>query len=282
MNVCASCKNKDSNERCTSKPIKGLILCGKHARVKNIRFWTEVNNVDKGVVLIQKVWRSYVIRKWLKLAGPGVLNRSVCHNDEELVTFDDKKEVHPLDYFAFEEAGKVYWFDIRSLLQNSIDKLKPVNPYTREPLSIDTRKRLRKIAILRDHRKMKNLHSENPEKTSTYMLSITWISICQIIEENGFSDTNPEYFIALNRTQLFIFINIIKQDLIAWAAGNVSPQSRRKRYIPWTRWLINEYNTGANTNMLSYVTAKYLLAMLNDYPEPYELCFIIMSALYRV
>lgn len=281
MNVCASCKSKYSIERCSNKPINGLILCGKHARVKNIRFWVDVNNVDSKVVLIQKIWRGYFIRKWMKLSGPGVLNRHICHNEEELVTMDDKTKVYPLDYFAFKESDKIYWFDIRSIQQNSINKLIPINPYTREPLTIETRQRLRNLAILREHRKLPNLHSQS-EKTAENMLNISWISICQIMEENGFSDISPDYFLLLNRTQLYIFANLIKQDITAWSSEHSTKDSRRKRYIPWSKWLINQYNTETQATMLSYLTSKYLLAMLNDYQNPYEICFIIMSALHRI
>jgi hypothetical protein len=84
-----------------------MILCGKHAKVKNLRLWKDVNNLDDKAVIIQKVWRGHSVRDWLRIAGPGVLNRSVCHNDEELVTMDEKKSVNPFDYFAFEEGGKV-------------------------------------------------------------------------------------------------------------------------------------------------------------------------------
>jgi hypothetical protein len=280
MITCASCKNQTSTDRCSAKPLKGLLFCGRHVKSKTPRIWAVMNNVDNKVVLIQKIWRGYSVRNWIKLAGPGALHRTVCHNDEELVTFDDKKSVHPLDYFSFEEAGKVYWFDVRSIIQNSIDKVQPANPYTREPLSIETRQRLRKIAILRDHRYLKNLHQEN--RTAERLLSTTWTAVCQIIEENGFPDMSPMFFIALNRSQLYIFASMIKQDLVAWASEHTSSQSRRKRYIPWMRRIEGEYVAGANNGLLSYFTAKCLLAMLNDYPQPYDLCFIIMSALHRV
>lgn len=282
MNICVSCKNKNSDERCTSKPIKGLILCGKHARVKNPRIWSTVNNVDSKVIKIQKLWRGYTIRQWLKLAGPCVLNRSNCHNQEELVTFDDKKEVYPLDYFAFKESDKVYWFDIKSIIQNSFDKLKPINPYTREPLTIETRQRLRKIAILRDHRKLPNLHSDDTMKTPERALNLVWTTVCQIIEENGFPEISPMYFIAMNKTQLYVFINMIHRDVIAWASEHTTQQSRRKRYIGWFKYLIKEFSTLKPTGLSSYMVAKCLISFLNDYPDPYEICFIIMSALHRV
>lgn len=282
MITCASCKNQTSTERCPRKPLKKLLFCGTHAKSKYPRLWSVVNKVDDKATLIQKVWRGYSLRNWIRLAGPGVLKRSVCHNDEELVTFDDKQSVSPLDYFSFEEAGKVYWFDIRSILQNSIDKVHPTNPYTREPLSIETRQRLRKLAIMRDRRKLVNLHDVNAPRSAETIILTSWTAVCQIIEENGFPDMSPMYFIGLNRTQLYVFIGMIKQDLVAWSAEHTTEQSRRKRYVPWMRRLEDEYFAGTNVHMLTYITSKCLLAMLNDYPEPYPLCFIIMSALHRI
>lgn len=280
MITCASAKR--NGDRCCNKPLKGLILCGRHARIKNPRIWKDPNNLDNSARLIQKVWRGYSVRNWLNLAGPGVLKRDVCHNEEELVTFDDKKSVYPLDYFSFEEGGKVYWFDIKSIIQNSINKLKPANPYTREPLSLETRQRLRKLAVFRDRRKMSNLHEANPNMTADNMLDLEWTAICQIIEENGFSDISPNYFLSLNRTQLYVFVRLMKRDVNAWAAEHGTKPSRRKKYVEWMKELSKEFMIGGHTKWMQYATAKYLLSMLNDYPEQYSLSFIIMSALHRV
>ena len=222
------------------------------------------------------------MRNWLKLAGPGVLNRSICHNEEEIVTFEDKKSVYPLDYFAFEEAGKVYWFDIRSVIQNSMNKLQPENPYTRKPLSTETRQRLRKLSVRRIYNGLRNLHADLPPMSLDDTINIVWLNVCQIIEENGFFDLNPLYFTGLNRSQFYIFNQLIHRDLIAWAAEHTTRYSRRKRYIGWLYRLRGQYLAGSSQPMLSYMTAKCLLSILNDYPEQYSICFIIMSALHRV
>lgn len=279
--LCASCKNRTSDDRCSNKALKGLILCGKHAKAKNPRMWKDVNKLDDKAILIQKIWRGHSVRNWLSLAGPGVLKRSVCHNEEELFTFDDKKSVYPLDYFAFSEAGKVYWFDIRSIVQNSEDKVVPVNPYTREPLDMETRHRLRKLMILRDYRDIKSTHDSEENKPTDDLIRNAWITVCQIIEENGFQDMSPMHFLALNKSQLYIFINLVYRDMIAWAAEHTTPTSRRKRYLNWIRRLSRE-SFRSHINVLSYMTAKCLTAILIDYPEQYSLSFIIMSALHRV
>lgn len=282
MELCVSCRNRTSVERCSNKPLKGLIFCGKHVKVRNPRLWKDLNNLDSRAILIQKAWRGWSVRTWLKLAGPGVLNRKICHNDEELVTLDDKKSVSPFDYFAFEEAGKVYWFDVRSLAQNSMTQVEPINPYTREPLTMDVRKRLRHMCIRRQRVKLHNVHDPHVTRSIHEFISTNWIYVCQVIIENGFFDMSPLYFTSLNRSQLFIFISIIQKDLIAWASEHTNKDSRRHRYQFWTRRLLSEYAKGVDAVRLSYLTARVLITMLNDYPEPYSICFIIMSALHRL
>jgi hypothetical protein len=279
---CASCKNKTSTDQCTSKPLKGLILCGKHAKVKNLRLWKDVNSLDDKAILIQKVWRAYSIRHWLKIAGPGVLNRSICHNDEELVTLDEKKSVSPLDYFSFEEGGKVYWFDVRSISESSMLKVEPLNPYTREPLSIETRRRLRQICIKRHRKNLHNMHNISDRRSIDEIILSTWTHVCQIITENGFFDMSPLYFTSLNPTRLIIFNTMIQKDLVAWAAEHGSKLSRRHRYVFWMKRLFGEFSIGVDPKRLIYLTGRVLVTMLNDCSDNYGICFIIMSALHRL
>lgn len=282
MITCASCKNKTSKDRCSNKPLRGLIFCGTHVKVKNPRLWKDENNADSSATLIQKLWRGYSVRNWLTLAGPGVLNRSVCHNEEELVTFDEKKSVSPLDYFAFEEAGKVYWFDVRSLAENGLDKLEPTNPYTRQPLTIDTRRRLRELCVLRKRFSMDIIHDGSLTKSKGELILGGWTCICQILGENGFSDMSPMYFTELNRSQLFIFLSILRQDFVAWAAEHTSPLSRRHRYVYWIKKLQKEYAKDISVDQYSYIISRILISILNDQSDPYSTCFMIMSALHRL
>ena len=262
--------------------MKGLILCGKHVKVKHPRLWKDVNNLDHKAIIIQKVWRGYSIREWIKLAGPGVLNRSICHNEEELVTMDDKKSVNPLDYFAFKENDKIYWFDVKSISENGISTVTPTNPYTREPLTIETRQRLRKLCIKRHQRKLENIHDISNRRSVTEIVDNTWIYVCQVIEENGFFGMSHIYFTSLNRTQLLIFNSILRQDLIAWAAEHTDKISRRYRYVFWMKRLIDEHSTEASSLRLIYLTGRVLVTILNDCSDNYPICFIIMSALHRL
>jgi hypothetical protein len=218
----------------------------------------------------------------MQLAGPGVLKRSMCHNEEELVTLDDVKSVSPFDYFAFEENKKVYWFDVRSITENGMSTMTPTNPYTREPISIAVRQRLHKLCIKRWFCKMKIIFSDHMGKTNEEIVENTWIHVCQLIEENGFFGMNPLYFISLNEPQLLVFIMLLRQDISAWAAEHSSENSRRHRYVRWLRNLITDYYQSYDLRKMSHLTARLLINMLNDRANNYSLCFMIMSSLYRL
>ena len=128
MSKCICYKNKTSEERCTYNAINGLLVCKRHATAKTRRLWVDSSKQAISAIKIQTIWRAYVIRKWLRLSGPGVLHRTDCHNDEDIVTFVEKDKQHPLEYFSFYENGKLWWFDIQTILKWSIQSTQILNP----------------------------------------------------------------------------------------------------------------------------------------------------------
>ena len=138
MAQCASVKKRGSQERCTTRAILNSEFCGRHSKMKQPTKWVTLLSENK-VTVVQSVIRGWLIRRYLKLAGPGVLRRSGCVNDEEMVTFEDKTKIHPFEYFGWEENGKVWWMSIASMGQLTRDQLSPANPYTKVPFSIETR-----------------------------------------------------------------------------------------------------------------------------------------------
>jgi len=280
--TCSSCKNKTSLERCPSQAIKGLLFCGKHAKARVKRLWAEENNGKKNASLIQKVWRGYFLRKRLKLAGEGVLNRKECHNTEELVTLDDKTKVHPLDYFSFQEADKIWWFDVRSLHHIMKRSIKPDNPYTRQPLSIETRRRLREVCRIRKKLRIENYHEAPVPLAFPDVVNEKWLTVCQIIEENGFFDMNHLLFSSLNRSQLYVMLNLIKQDLVSFASEHPLG-SRRYQYVTWLKSVLTNFEKGRSQRLqASWATSRLLLSILYDCPENYTVCFIIISSVCRM
>jgi hypothetical protein len=278
MSLCVSCKNQTSTERCPNRAITGLTFCGKHVRAPHKRIWHVVNNLDTKANLIQKIWRGYTVRFRLKIAGPGVLKRSLGHNDEDVVTFESKEKQDPFEYFAFEEDGKVWWFDILSIMGCLNANLHPTNPYTRQPLSQDTRRRLRAVYKYRIHNRLPTIHQPIARRNTEELIEHQWMKVVQIIHENGFEDIHPNNFMALGKTQLFVLLNYLVNDMTALATEH--PISSR-RY----RWLAAIKRERDNFNINPYGRMQVpalILSLLNSMGDEFHFCFILMSALYRL
>lgn len=280
MPDCASCKNKHTTERCTNSALNGLLFCGIHSRTKNPRLWTKVNGFDKKIVNIQKIWKGYFVRKRLRLAGPGALKRSVCNNADELISLEPISSVDPFNYFGFEESGKVYGFDVRTI----IDALHRTctNPFTRQVLSMESRKRLREIYGYRLRKRLENYYEHNILRTPEILLQNRWVQVCQMIEENGFYNIHPNIFLSLNKSQLYVLLNMIHTDVLAWASEHNPIFSKRFRYLVWIRNSIKKFNRVDDLQYYSFTVASLLCILLYDCVDSYNLCFIIMSALYRL
>lgn len=286
MASCISCKNRTSAERCTNRVLAGLSLCGKHSRMKNPRLWTVINQIDKKVNLISKVWKGYHLRKRIKLAGPGAVHRSKCINEEDIGSFDSLKQIDVFDYFGFEEDGKIYGFDVRTILDILTKNIKPTNPYTRNPIQIDDRKRLRDVYMYRLRNKLQITHNNDiRNKIPSTILNEKWIEVTQIIEENGFFNIEPNVFLSLNKTQLYVLLSFIHNDLKTWAAEHSNKRNTRSRrvlYVFWTHNVLKKFLQLYQIHEYSFFVSSILLSILRDCSEPYTVCFIIMSALYRL
>lgn len=213
--ICFSCKNKNSNERCLNKPLKNLRFCGVHARSKNKKLWIDIPKFEKQLIIFQGRFRGWLIRDTLKLRGPGVLKRSECHNTEDLVTCEEKDEISIKNYFAFEESGKIYWFDVRTIFEWSCENLEPTNPYTKQPLTIETRKRLKKLICRYEYFSYPTHHDpQYYEKTDK--IKFCWYQIIQILNENLFADITEPYFLMLNEFQIIDFSKNILSSIESW------------------------------------------------------------------
>lgn len=282
MVLCGACKNRTSNERCINSALPGLSLCGKHIKSRSPRLWTVINHIDEKIIRISKLWRGYFVQKQLKLAGPGVLNRKICNNEDELVSMESIRTVDPFDYFGFEESGKVYGFDVRTILDSLYRHLTPINPYTRQPLKIEDRKGLREIYAYRLRNNLETMYENNKIQLPDIILTNRWTQICQIAEENGFFNINPNLFLGFNKTQLYVLLHMIHNDLKTWAAEHKPPYSKRFMHVFWTNNVLKKFSNTHSLDEYSFYVSNILLSVLYDSVEPYTVCFIIMSALYRL
>ena len=236
--------------------------------------WTTVHRERYvGVARIQACVRGWLVRTRLRLAGPGVLSRKGLANDDDLVTCESKDRQHPMTYFAFVENGKTWWFDFQSLWHWTVRSHEPVNPYTKVPLSSDTRKRLRDIWGYH-YRHRLDLPDEAP--TFGERLRYRWNVLVQTFVDNGFVDLHPNQFLGLNREEYSTMFTLLHQDLLVVLRESDPQREKLLRYC--RRGIV----TAQAQRSLSVLQSSYIMLLLLTIPKnPYSMVFSILSALYR-
>lgn len=277
---CLAVRKKGSREQCKARPILGHTLCGRHAKCKNPMLWSEVNREkDKGVVRIQALVRGWLVRRRLVVHGPGVLCRdSSLANDEELVTMEEKTRLYPFDYFGLYENGKVWWFSFDTLWKWCMSNAIPTNPYTKVPITLEARRRLRSIWSYRQRHKL-----PLPPETKVHderMWNI-WNLICQIFEDCAFESSGGFDRTSLSNltpTQYSILFRILRDDLRI-ALPPTSEMCRK-----YTEWCNRRIKTITEYPPRTYCLhcAYTLMYMMMRVKDPYTIGFLILSALYRV
>ncbi len=264
MNRCAAVRKKGATDQCQSPAMAGYSLCGRHARTRGPVLWASLHKRPQ-VVGIQALIRGWLLRRRLALAGPGVLSRKDLTNEEDLFTCESKDRQHPLKYFAFEEAGKIYWFDAESLWQWASRSVTPVNPYTKTPLPNDVRKRLREWGW-RNHMSCTDINSADETITRR------WNLIVQVFRENGFTDAHPMQFANFDRADFRTMFVFLERDLQV-----VLPES--DLYRAKLLRLSRRGQRGEGDEILHCVFL--ILKMLSIPKDPYVLVFSILSAFMR-
>lgn len=276
---CVAVRKRGSVHPCDHEALPGMEWCGQHARMKNppTRWLDARASHVPNAIRIQAVFRGWRVRRRLALAGPGVLKRSLCVNEEDVVTLDEMKKIPVEDYFGWEEHGKVWGFHVLTLLQMLRGSLHPTNPYTKGDIPREARKRLRRVMYDRV-RQRKNL-SHSPAIASEALV-IQQTNLCQNLEENGFEDFHPEMWNALSRMDTFAFLDRLSQILRGWA---MEPPYRawREAYAGWVRQVARD-NVHQTPWVLRWATARICNVLFAREVQPYEIAFHIVSAYTQV
>jgi hypothetical protein len=272
--LCASVRRKGTTDPCGSKALLGHTLCGTHARAKTVTLWADAN---KGKVLavyrIQALARGWIVRSRLRLAGPGVLHRKGLCNEDDLETCESADRQYPLDYFAFTENGKTWWFDFATLWKWSCLSVEPTNPYTKVPLDVDTKRRLRRMWSVRRRQRL-----PVPPDPSIYQdrMRLRWTLLCQLFADNGFGVLDPGYFVSLTKNDYIVLLRRLR-DLLQ---DSVPKHQSRHALGLIHRCLITAWTLPPvhYTLQASYA----LLMMLLHAKDEFTLAFCVLSSLYEL
>lgn len=272
---CAAVKKRGSAEPCTAKAMRAHTLCGRHARMRDPILWVAANIPRAGgLPKLQAYVRGWIVRKRMALAGPGVLSRKNLVNDEELVSCVEKDKQHPLEYFAFEENGKIWWFAFSSIWLWSLQSTTVTNPYTKEPLSVDTRKRLRALWAFQ-HRHREPLPEESNVVEQRLRGRLT--TMCQLFSDYGFVEVNPNVFMEFGKSEWASAFRLLARDIETVFSVNDPFRDKALR-------LCERGHNGAHhmPDTMYPIYAAFLMKwLLSLHKDPYVMSFSVLSALYR-
>jgi len=91
----------------------------------------------KQSLVIQKVFRGWIVRLSFSLRGEAFKNRKICVNDSDFCTLEPLDEIPMELFFSFKDSSNFcYGFNISSLIQLMKNSGKINNPYNREIMDI--------------------------------------------------------------------------------------------------------------------------------------------------
>lgn len=275
MGRCAAVKRRGTSEPCPVNALRGHTLCGRHARMRNPVLWADANlGRTLPIVKIQSHVRGWLVRKRLSYAGTGVLHRAGLANDEDIISCVEKDKVHPFDFFSFEENGKIWWFEFDGLWTWCMRNVEPSNPYTKVPLTTDTRKRLRTLWGYK-RRNREELPVESPMFMERLRHRLNILS--QHFGDYGFTDVHTENFVNFSKADYITLFVLLQRDI-----ETVIPPSDPFR-LRVSRLCTNRTHVAHAVQNAQFVlqSVSLLLHIVTLYKDPYVITFSILSAFYR-
>lgn len=182
MQCSATLKNKSEPTQCKYRAKPGSCFCGVHqkasrvemfiagqshlrarsrtdvpqdgqAPAKRMRIRRKVPEVTEAVSRralsrVQALVRGFLQRRTNLYRGPALFNRTLLHNTNDFMTFEDCRTIPCERFFSFRDSDNfVYGFRLTSIVE--LLKYSSQNPYTRTPFPVAVRERLERLQIQR-------------------------------------------------------------------------------------------------------------------------------------
>ena len=97
----------------------------------------------QSAIVIQRIFRGFLVRESDNARGPAYKNRSICVNATDFETMNPLDEIPREYFFSYRDSrGFVYGFNLFSLISIFKRDRRLVNPYNREEASFDVLQRL--------------------------------------------------------------------------------------------------------------------------------------------
>jgi hypothetical protein len=170
------------------------------------------------VIEIQKIFRGFLVKKYILSQGPALRKRGLCTNVTDFLTMDNISDLTYEQFFSFQDIdGFIYGFDLLSIY-NLIYKFEgPIkNPYNRLPITKEIIEnfgnliRLSKILKINICTELENVNEGLTFKKSIELRALT---LFQNIDALG-NYSNPKWLLELTKVQI---VRFIKELFDIWA-----------------------------------------------------------------
>lgn len=162
------------------------------------------------IIKAQKVFRGYLVKKYLSIHGPAAKKRDLCNNADDFITMEPLEEINFHQFISYkDDDGFIYGFDITSLHNlyiKSEDNVK--NPYNRNIIPKKVFKNIRSIVRIGKLIKIKinlNITDDTKNISNEKAIELRAITLFQNIDALG-NYSNANWFLSLNRHQIIKFI----------------------------------------------------------------------------
>lgn len=161
--------------------------------------------------ILQRLTRSFFVKKIVNLRGPAYLKRKICINEIDFLTGDTMQEIEWKQFFSYtDEGGFTFGFDLLSIcaLVNKCDRGKELqNPYNRKPIplvAINNLMRLIKLCSITKMNITTLLKKQGSTTSQPRSLQTRTADIFGCFDSLGY--TNPSWFFELNNIMLCKFL----------------------------------------------------------------------------
>ena len=235
------------------------------------------------VINIQKNVRSYLIKKYIKLHGPGFYNKTLCSNDVDFCTLDTLNNIPYNQFISFKDDNShIYGFDVLSLynlfvkvtknnktrisneLNNNNSILNVQNPFTNIFFSYNVLKQLleyiRLSNLLKIHIDLNYNDLANLSINKQAEMKI--LTLFQRIDSLG-NYTNIKWFLDLDKYGL---VRFIRQLVDIWNyRANLSQEIRREIVPPTGDPFYDEIMNINNLSQYNFTQIrKYSIAIIDS------------------
>jgi hypothetical protein len=212
-------------------------------------------------LIIQRVWRKFAYRVYVRSRGPALLKRNLCVNETDFYSFDLVKDIPFNQFYSYREVGTkdvgaVYGFDIQSLHHwlNMGDIHASTNPYNRQEFPPHVKQDMTRLVTFSNIFKepifildkttttttttgsslasstststlIRGLHDDEPPPTPNTVLYERIIELFREIDNLG-NYSDPRWFMSLDGHELCRYIRHL-HDIWHYRA-NLSPAVMRE------------------------------------------------------